>query len=224
MASNWLYDATSHTFRNATTGRKLTPQQVVKIRDTFIQVREDAAKSLAERLASGEITQGEFSTALRAYTAETMAAQQALGAGGWESLSNLSDGAKQLQALLDKQVPFMDAFMKDIQSGNQSDDQIAQRAALYQGASVQAYEQANAADAGIDSLPYYPGDWSTECKAGCRCSWEIESSFDGNDEVTYATWQTEDDGAVCDDCQARGNEWQNKEISRAPRTDQEAAA
>jgi hypothetical protein len=139
MASNWVYDATKHVFRNATTGRKLTPQQVVKIRDVFINDREQAAKALAERLASGEITQGEFSTALRGLTAETMAAQQALGAGGWESLSNLTQGGQQLQALLDHQVPFMQQFMADIEAGTQSADQIAQRAALYQGASVQAY-------------------------------------------------------------------------------------
>jgi hypothetical protein len=219
MAVEWLYSLEKHQYVNAKTGRKLTPKQLTKIRDSFIKVREDSARALAERLASGEITQAAFEDAFRASVAETFAAQQALGAGGFENLAKLPGEVQQLETMLTKQIPFADQFMQDMKAGLLSNDEIAQRAALYQGSSVEAFEKANASDAGVGDLPYWPGDWGTVCKAGCRCSWEIETVFEGEDEVTYVTWQTEEDGAVCEDCQQRGNDNQHREVSRVPRTD-----
>jgi hypothetical protein len=219
MAIQWEYDASKHVYRNKATGRKLTQRQVIGIRDKFIEGRQQIVRGLAEQLANGEITQPAFEAAFRAATAESFAAQQMFGAGGINNLATLSDPAKALQAMLDKQIPFADVFMQDIAAGKLSPDEIANRAALYQGSSIEAYEKSNAADAGIDSLPYWPGDWGTECKAGCRCSWLIDTVFDGNDEVTIVTWETEHDGAVCPDCEQRGNDNQQREVARVPRTD-----
>jgi hypothetical protein len=216
MAINWIYDSSKHVFRNADTGRKLTPNQLIKVRDGFVAAQEDTAKGLVDRYAAGEMTQAELQSALSATTSETMTAMSVIGAGGVERVGQMgSEFTSLLQDMLDYQGGYFDQFMTDLANGIITNEEAAQRASLYQSAAINAYEQASAQEAGIsDALPYFAGDWGTPCASGCRCSWIIDTVFEGGDQVTYATWQTEEDGRVCDGCEQRAKEWPRTEIDR----------
>lgn len=224
MAVQWIYNATRHVFVNTRTGKELTHRQMVTIRDAFVDSRKAYVQAIVERYTSGAMTLAELNTALAATTSETITALSVIGAGGQQRAAQMGPTFRDIvQGILDEQVPFFGKFMQETQAGQLSDAELANRAGLYQDTAIQAYEQSNAAEAGIEDLPYWPADWGTECKAGCRCAWEFDTGYEGDDEVTYATWQTEEDDAVCDDCQARANAWQRKEIGRvkdvAPKLD-----
>lgn len=215
MPVKWIYNATRHVFINERTGKELTHRQMVTIRDAFVDSRKAYVQAIVEQYTSGAMTLAELNTALAATTSETITALSVIGAGGQQRAAQMGPTFRDIvQSILDKQVPFFGKFMAETANGSVSDAELANRAGLYQDAAIQAYEQSNAAEAGIEDLPYWPGDWGTECKAGCRCAWEFETVYEGDDEVTYATWQTEEDDAVCDDCQFRSNAWQRREIGR----------
>ena len=213
-AVQWAYDVARHVFVNTRTGKALTAREMVTIRDAFVASRQEYVRALVERYVAGALSQAELSAALRAATAETITALAVIGAGGVDRSGALGSAFLDvLESQLQRQVPFMDEFMAQVLADTVSPDQIANRAGMYQESAIQAYEQASAVDVGIN-LPYWPGDWQTECKAGCRCAWIIDTVYEGDDEVTYATWQTEEDGNVCDDCQARADDWQHVEVNR----------
>ena len=218
-AIEWVYDIGKHKYINAKTGRALTDKQVTAIRDGFVKAREAYVRGITNMYTSGEISLPTWTTLFEQATAETMTALHTLGAGGAENAALTGDALK-LQELLDAQLPYSRQFISEVEAGKLTDDQIAARAAQYQSAGIEAYEQAQANDWGIgEDMPYYPADGGTECGPGCRCSWVIEDEFDGDDQVTYITWETNADDKVCADCAARAAENQRKEISRTTRTD-----
>ena len=212
--NEWEYVVSRHAYRNTRTGKWLTWAQMVAIRDTFIEARQEVVRGLAARYVAGEIGANEFARLFRSITAETHAALAIMGAGGAERFGQLPVAVRNLQGILADQMPYAEAFLREIAAGLLSDADIANRAALYQGAAVEAYEQANADDFEID-LPYMPGDGDTVCLSNCRCAWNVETVFEDDDEVTYATWVTENDGNVCDDCAERGREYDHREVRRA---------
>jgi hypothetical protein len=217
MAAEWTYDPIAHVFRNAV-GKTLTAKQMVTIRDAFILSREEHVKAIVAQWDVGEITREVMINLFRQATAETITALSVIGAGGQQRAGQIADFERILSDALGKQMPFADRFVQEILSGALSADDIAARAAQYQSSAVETYEQASASDWGID-LPYWPADHLTTCFSNCRCAWLIDTVFEGDDQVTFATWATEGDDKVCEDCAARGQEWQHREVSRMPRTD-----
>lgn len=84
-----------------------------------------------------------------------------------------------LKATIREQRRYLDGFMRDWD--NLSEAQRRARAALYAGPVRTTYEQARWGDW---ALPFYPGEGS-ECKANCRCSWQVEDLGNGRGRATW---------------------------------------
>lgn len=210
---SWVYDVTSHTFRNARTGKVMTAADMVTVRDAFLEARRQAAFQVVQQYIDRLITYQQFAQAFRALTAETHAALAILGAGGSARFAQLPTATRSLYDALRMQAVYADQFLADVLAGTMTPDEMKNRAGMYQESAVTTYEETSADDWSLD-LPYFPGDGDTQCMMRCRCSWSIENVFEGDYAVTYATWVTERDGNVCEDCAARGNEWDRVEVRR----------
>lgn len=211
--ADWRYDPAKHAYIDPA-GKIVTLRQMVATRDAFVAARVAMAQALGDALAAGTITLDEFSTQFRALSAETLTALHLFGSGGAAMVEARPTLVARLAQLLERQIPYADAFIAELQDGTVTAEAAGARAGLYQGAGIEAYEQARADDFGIE-LPFYPADGSSECKTNDRCAWIIETRW--NDElgrdVTYATWQTEHDENVCETCRQRGAEWQDRMIA-----------
>lgn len=217
MADQWTYDTARHAYVSVATGEYMSWAESVAIRDQFILARQQLARDLVARYIAREITFRQFALAFNALTAETFTALSMFGAGGAERWAQLPGAQRALDRLLQAQIPYAEGFLQEIIAGTLTPEAIANRATLYQGAAVEAYETANADDWEIE-LPYYPAE-DTICQTNCRCAWNLETVFEDDDEVTYATWVTEGDDNVCDTCAERGAEWQRVEMKRTTKTD-----
>jgi len=213
MASLWDYDPDRHVWISPA-GQIISFPQLITLRDGFASARQAMVRALGEELAAGTITMDEWAQAFKALSAETITALHLFGSGGEAMVRQRPALVARLATLLERQIPFADAFIAEVRSGAVSLDAVAARSELYVGAGIEAYEQARADERGIE-LPYYPADGSSECKSNDRCAWIIETRWDdelGRD-ATFATWQTEHDENVCDTCRQRGAEWQNRMIA-----------
>ena len=195
--AGWTWDAVAKRFISPS-GKPLTEQATVQLRNRFAAARSEIARALAEQLNAGTITPAEFATAFEQFIQDTITTSYLVGRGGANAIM-ASDESAILKMIRD-QLNFGDEFVKSIT--DLSPDDIANRASLYGDAAVKAFERGKSAAWGVD-LPGYPGDWETACKAGCRCYWSI---VEQNGETTYR-WITASDSSVCADCAQRGIDW-----------------
>lgn len=205
MASKgWTYDAKAKRFVSPS-GRPLSEQASIQLRNRFAAARSEIARTLAERFSSGALTDAEFVAQFNQFIADTMTSAYMAGRGGANAL--LSSDESAILKLINDQLGFGDEFAKSL--AGLSSDEIANRASLYGDAAVKAFEEGKAAKHGLQ-LEHYPGDWSTACKAGCRCV--IEITEDANNYNLY--WRTASDSSVCPDCEARAREWNPKVVPK----------
>ena len=195
--AGWTWDAVARRFISPS-GKPLTEQATVQLRNRFAAARSEIARALAEQLNAGTITPAEFATAFEQFIQDTITASYMVGRGGANALQSADETA--ILDMINDQLGFGKDFVKSL--GDLSADQIANQASLYGDAAVKAFEQGKGASWGVQ-LPGYPGDWETSCKAGCRCVWSI---VDHGGETSYR-WITASDSAVCPECEQRGIEW-----------------
>lgn len=201
MASPWEWDASARRYRDTRSGKYLSVGRVKELRDTYIAHQSERAASLARKVASGDMTVQAWLKEKRALVKTVHAAEYALGRGGRNAMTKRDWG--RVGAAVKKQYKYLQGFAEDMADGKLSAGQIEARSKLYVASATVAHERGNAAAHGEPDLPAYPGDGSTECFANCRCAWHIEQ----DDEEYRATWKAKDDGATCDDCERRGQDW-----------------
>ncbi|MCC6314204.1 MAG: hypothetical protein IT337_09315 [Thermomicrobiales bacterium] len=160
--------------------------------------------SLAQRLIDGALSLVEWAKAFAKLIRAGVGAGFLLGRGGRATADAAAKAA--LADLVNTQLAYAKAFAADVGlrlgDGTATVEGVAARSALYAGASVQAFDQGRSLDWGV-RLPFYPSDGDTACGGNCRCAWEIA---DFEDRIE-ATWHTEGDSRVCDDCRSRGNRY-----------------
>jgi hypothetical protein len=195
----WTYDVSKRQYISPG-GKPLSHTSTVQLRNAFAKARGEIAKDIAKRFLAGELTPASFRVEFERFIGDTITAAFLLGRGGMNAA--LVEDATKIMNEIGRQLGFADEFLTEISDGALSDAEITDRIAKYADASVKAFEEGVATSHGLD-LPGVPGDWATQCKAGCRCYWQIIDTGD----TWECTWIAQSDGAVCDDCAERAANW-----------------
>lgn len=195
----WTYDVSKRQYISPG-GKPLSHTSTVQLRNAFAKARGEIAKDIAKRFLSGELTRGTFAVEFEKFIGDTITGAFLFGRGGINAA--LKEDATKIMAEINRQMGFGTEFLSEIDAGKLSEAEIEDRIAKYADASVKAFEEGVAASHGLD-LPGFPGDWLTQCRAGCRCAWQIIDTGD----TWECTWIAQSDGAVCDDCAGRAEAW-----------------
>lgn len=195
----WEYDDTVKRYRDRNTGRFLSPERIIRVRDQYQTARQQIGVDLAGQLANGDITIQRWVADMRQSVKETYIAEYMLARGGRHNMTQSDWG--RLGNMLRNQYGYLDRFAQEIAAGNLSQAQIAARAKMYFASATQAFERAQAAGRGIQ-LSQYPCSGQTQCMSQCKCSLRFEEK-----ETTWEiTWRL---GVAehCDDCVALASSW-----------------
>lgn len=174
--------------------------RLIELRDAYVEVQRERVIQLAGQYDQGELSIRDWVLAMREAIKETYINQYLLPIGGKSRLTSSDYG--RIGAELKKQYNnYLQPFAEEIDAGDLSLEQIKVRAEMYISSSTQMFERANAARRGI-TLPAYPGDGSTDCKANCKCHWEITEQ----DDQWRCVWKlgAEDN---CETCRERATTW-----------------
>lgn len=166
------------------------------MRDGMLGLFELRFRDMADDLASGRATLGEFQTAMRQELRNLYALQVVAGAGGERSAVSPDDWLA-LGPKLKRQYEYLAQFAREIKDGNLSAAQISARAALYTRASKSAYWSLVNGDYPV---PAQPGD-GTVCR--CGCEWRFVENPDGSVD---AYWERSLEDS-CEVCIQRERDW-----------------
>ena len=165
------------------------------MRDGMAGMFQYVFRDLANDLASGRITGGDWQVSMRDELRSLHALELIAAAGG--SRSDVSpDDWLRLGNVLKQQYGYLEDFAREIVDGNLSAAQIGARAELYAGSGKQSYWSQVTSET---DLPAQPGDGSTACKGHCGCSWVHNA--DGS--WSWVRGKTDS----CDDCIWREGNW-----------------
>jgi hypothetical protein len=197
---DFRYDLATKRFRGAD-GRFLSQAQAVDLRNEWTANRAAANRDLTLRLANGELSVQQWQAEMMASIKETWITSYLLGRGG-RAMMEPSDWGR-LGALIKEQYQYLRDFAAEIVAGRQTPAQVIARSGLYASASTQAYEEArNTAYEGMPTLPGFPADGATQCRANCKCRWSISETV----TEWRARWTL---GAAehCSGCVERAGKW-----------------
>lgn len=205
--SPWRYDVGTHRFRDSRSGRFLSAQAAVDLRDGFQDRRRADVDDLVRRLADKEISVQDFEREMTQAIRELHTAQYALGRGGLNAMTD--DDYAAADALVEAQRAYLRAFAEDIAAGKLSEAQIGARARLYYAASTTAHESGKAGAWNV-TPPHLPGDGSTPCGVQCKCA----ISYRETDETVELRWILQAHES-CSRCKGRARSWAPLVISKA---------
>lgn len=172
MASErWQWNPERRQYRDTRTGRYLSARQVRRAHLDFLTARKVQMVTLTEDLAEGRLTLPQWERAFRQQIKLTWGAQWAFGRGGRNVMTPRDWGA--VGRAVREQYRWLGGFASDLADGKLSPAQATARAQLYASASTYAFARGQAASYSGLRLPVYPADGGTECKANCKCRWEI---------------------------------------------------
>lgn len=191
--AGWRYKTDSAAYYRHDKTTPVTPEQLRTVRNQLADGLSDLLGEIADAFHAGRLTLGQWAAQFAAYIRQGTVAGWLLGAGGANAVN--ADALRRIDALIAKQAPFAEQFIRDLGQAQLSPEQTRARAQLYAGTAVSSYESAMAYSNGID-LPTYPGMGDTECLGRCRCSWTIETT----DTEVMAWWDTAGDANVCNSC------------------------
>lgn len=200
MATKWVYDAKTKRYRNTETGRYIARATIVKLRDEFADESKKTIAGLAAKLADKSLTVQAWETEMRAAIKAAIGAQYMFGRGGQNAMT--SDDWGRTGRMAKDAYGYLRDFAQEIADSKLSEKQIAARSQLYFASTTNAYERGRAAAFAI-SLPAYPADGGTQCKANCKCRWEITET---STEIR-ATWRLNAAAENCDGCKARASQY-----------------
>jgi hypothetical protein len=135
----------------------------------------------------------------------TTAGYMGLSKRSGQSLADLAGKPlpKADQAIVNTQIAsqhaYLDGFVAAIAADELTDPQIARRAVLYAGAGQATMYQTQYADW---SLPWVPGDGTSQCLGNCRCSVRLVDDHDG---YGWYYWQLGPTELHCEDCPERAD-------------------
>lgn len=204
--TDWEYSRSARRFRDADTGRFVSAQAVVDLRDGFQERRRADLDVLTRRLADREMTVQDWERGVTQAIRGLHTAQYALGRGGLNAMTDAD--YTRADEMVEHQRGYLRAFAEDVAAGNLSEAQIAARSKLYHAASTTAHEAGRASSWGV-APPNLPGDGSTPCKSNCRCS----IAYREKQETVELRWQLHS-GESCSGCAGRAAAWTPLVIDR----------
>ena len=195
----WQYEAKSRRYRDTRTGRFISSNQMIGLRDDFTDANGAWFREHAARLTNGEIDLQQWERQARGRLKSIHIDQYTLGRGARKSMTQ-ADWGRVGHALRD-QYAYLNQFAGEIATGTLTPAGIAARSTLYVEASTASYERGRAAAHNL-VLPAYPGDGSTQCRVNCKCTWRITENEDAWD-CYWTLGQAEH----CEDCVTRSQTW-----------------
>lgn len=180
MASvQWEWSTLVKRYREKSSGRFLSAQANIELRDHFLDMQKTAMASLAQRVVSGDMSVGDWERAMRGTIKTTFSAEYLYGAGGRRAVT--AEMRVELANLITQQYSYLNGFARDLQTGLMSEAQVLARAGLYGDAAVLGFESgASAAWTGIESEwlnRSHSADPCGECPALSALGWQPAGSF-----------------------------------------------
>lgn len=200
MASlRWQYDQRAKNYRDLTSGRFLSQQTILDLRNGLLEARVSGTQVLSAALADGRIDLVTWQSGMRAISRDTAMAEYLFGRGGINAMSPPDYG--RVGALVKAQYQYLEGFATEVAAGSLSEKQVAARAAMYAHAGVTAHSVGKMATYGGQlNLPVHPGE-GTDCKSRCKCHWSITEG----PEAWVCTWIRESGRDGCDVCRSRAS-------------------
>ena len=196
----WVWNQLTKRYRNAKTKKTVSSNTVLQLRDDLVDVKRDTFSDLTDDLINSRITVQEWVFDMRKRVRDVYSAQYMLARGGRNAMFQTDLDA--LSEVIKDQFSYLQQFGEEVRAGNLSASQIKARSELYMEASTSAHEQAKAAGFDI-TLPQYPADGNQDCKARCRCRWEIHEKKD----TIEAFWRLNVAAQHCETCLSNAAKW-----------------
>ena len=174
--TDWQYDASTHRYRDKSTGRFLSPTTHAELRAAFVEARRESIKGLGAGLADGSLTVNEFRRALRDEIEALHGVEFMFGRGGRKAMT--FEDRQLLSAMIAREWQYADNFVIEASAGTLTARQIEARAALYASAGHKAAEAGRMAGYVGFRLPVMPGQ-GTICRSNCKCTWSVTETDDG---------------------------------------------
>lgn len=198
--SPWVYDTEKNRYRNTATGTLLTDKRLRVLVQAYLADRQAETDALADALLAGTITLTFWVNQMRQVQKETYFTAYLLGVGGIHQADSL--GLGDTGFLLSEQYGYLNEFGRDIAAGILSLAMIKHRSSLYLDSAIKMFERGRVRARGMDDLPAYPGDGTSECGVHCKCYWRIVDHGDHWDCFWMRTARES-----CPTCVTRASTW-----------------
>lgn len=194
----WGWDVTARRYRSIGTGRFMARQAVLGYVDQAVEGTRVVTDKLAGFVYDGSVSPKDFGELLRKELKSVYLQEYLLGRGGRGRMTQADYG--RVGGILREQYKWIPGFVKDLESGQYSEEYIASRAGMYVRSARESWGRAHEVNAkememdqehwnlgatehcpsclefaGMDWQPVgtfpMPGDGtSTECKTNCACN------------------------------------------------------
>ena len=200
LGSDWEWNQDTKRYRDTNTGRIITSNSRIGLRNELTEKHLPDARRLARGLRDGEVSVQGFVSRMRRIIKNSYLQQWALQRGGLNAMT--SNDLITLSLHTQRQHEFLQRFAEQISEGELSYPQIRNRSEMYVHSSTQSAERAKASSFDID-LPEYPADGNQICRARCRCRWEIKEE----EELTLCFWIIDVNAEHCESCRINAAQW-----------------
>ena len=187
-------------YRDPSSCRFISNDEALRDARASAAIDEDILDSLADQMLNGELSVQQWGQAFRENLKRISIRQYSLGRGGVAQLDSEDYGS--IGQNLKEQYGLFKGFYADVLEGNLTPAQIKARSRQYANATRVLYEAGKGAAHEI-VLPALPGDGSTSCHEGDKCSWRIEVR---KTRDTLAYWEL-DNAEHCPECLQRSRKW-----------------
>ena len=190
---DWQWNQSTKRYRNTESGRIITENTLIGMRDDLVDNWRVRVQDLADDLVEGRLTVQEWTLRMRREVSNIFSDEYLLAKGGRNAMFQYDIDA--LSDMIRSQHGFLQNFAEEVRAGDLSKAQISARSELYMESATQAHERGKGSRHDI-LLPYYPADGSQICRSRCKCRWDIDES---EEEVT-ARWLLSVQSTHCDTC------------------------
>ena len=207
----WVWNKLAKRYQNTDNGQFLSFNNALDLVDQSLANSGSRSDRLAELVDNNEISPLDWRDRFRQELKEEYIRQSIFGKGGRDRMTQ-SDWGREGRKLRD-QYAMIDKTAARIAEGDYSEGQIRVIQQNYINSARQSYEQSKAIsqDVPYSLLPAMPGDGSTICVSGCKCSWR----FDFTETEVLAFWGLESGAKHCTTCLERARNWNPYRIPRA---------
>jgi hypothetical protein len=206
----WVWNATAKRYQNTDNGQFLSFNRALDLVDQSLAHSGSRSDRLAELAGNNEISPIDWRDRFRQELKEEYIRQSMFGRGGREQMTQSDWGA--IGRRLQDQYALLDNTTAEIAEGTYTEGQIKVIQQNYINSARQVYERSKAVSQDVPAslLPAMPGDGSTICVSGCKCSWRFE--FTETEILAY--WGLEPGAKHCDTCLGRARSWNPYRIPR----------
>ena len=199
----WAWNKSAKRYQNTDNGQFLSQTRALELVDQSLAFSGDRALRLAELVANNELSPIDWRNSFRQELKEEYIRQSIFGRGGRDRMTQSDWGA--IGRRLQDQYAMIDGIAARIAEGEFSEGQIKVIQQDFINSARQVYERSKAVsqEVPISQLPALPGDGSTICVSGCKCSWRFE--FIETEVLAY--WGLEPGAKHCDTCLGRATSW-----------------